>query len=263
MNHTTHMTASIHRDQRGLTLVEIMVAITISLLLLAGVIQIFSGTKSSYNLQNGLGRMQENGRYAMDMLARDIGMAGFYSIPADFLTKVPFPIIAANTADNVTPNVDLGLTVASGQASDIIEITYIANSDCLGNDTSAGGVAVNRYFLQGTDLMCLGNGSNTPQILAEGVENMQILYGLDTTNDSGTADPDTIAERYVSAGNVADWSSVVSVRIALLINTVDSVGGEDTGIYALLDAPPIGPIEDKLGRKVFTRTILLRNKFNT
>lgn len=238
------------RHQQGLTLVEIMIAITISLLLLAGVMQIFLGSKSSYNLQNGLGRLQENGRYAMDILDRNIGMAGLSSNPNSPID----PIVQANTADNASPNTDLGFSVANGQASDIIEIEYFSATDCLGNAT--GGNAIDRYYIDGTDLMCLGNGSNTPQVLAEGVENMQILYGEDLSGDF-------MADKYVSAGNVTTWANIVSVRIALLVNTVESVGGEDTGVYALLNAPPIGPLEDNLARRVFTRTILLRNKLDT
>jgi type IV pilus assembly protein PilW len=248
MNSAMHNT--IHRDQQGLTLIEIMIAITISLLLLAGVMQIFISSKSSYNLQNGLGRLQENGRYAMNILARDIGMAGHYITPSDY-EDVKYPVIEANTTDNTTVNTDLGFTVENNKASDVIEITYISATDCLGNAT--GGTAVDRFYLNGTDLMCLGNGSVTSQILAEGVENMQLLYGEDMDND-------TIADVYVTPGNVTEWLNIKSVRIALLINSVESVGGEDTNVYALLNAPPIGPIEDNLTRKVFTRTILLRNK---
>ena len=66
------------KRQQGLTLVEIMVAITISLILLAGVVQIFVGNKQSYRLTEELSRMQENGRFAMDHIAREIRMAAFW-----------------------------------------------------------------------------------------------------------------------------------------------------------------------------------------
>lgn len=48
--------------------------------------------------------------------------------------------------------------------------------------------------------------------LVEGVEDMQILYGVDTT-----AVPDRIADVYQTAGAVADWTRVVSARISLLM----------------------------------------------
>lgn len=63
--------------QRGMTLVEIMVAIVISLLLLAGIIQIFVASKVSYRMQDGLSRVQENGRYAIHFIGRRAREAGF------------------------------------------------------------------------------------------------------------------------------------------------------------------------------------------
>lgn len=61
----------------GFGIVEIMVAMTISLVLLIGVVEIFSGSKKSYSMTENLSRMQENGRFAMDALVRHIRMAGF------------------------------------------------------------------------------------------------------------------------------------------------------------------------------------------
>ena len=63
--------------QTGLTVVEIMVAVTISLILLAGVLQIFISSRGAYRLQQGLSRLQENGRFAMNFLVKDIRMAGY------------------------------------------------------------------------------------------------------------------------------------------------------------------------------------------
>lgn len=63
------------RPQRGLTLVEMMIAITISLILLAGVMQIFTGSRQTYRVQDNMARLQENGRFAMDFLSKDIRMA--------------------------------------------------------------------------------------------------------------------------------------------------------------------------------------------
>jgi len=69
---------SCRRGQAGLTLVEMMVAITVGLILLAGVIQIFASNKQTYRIQDATSRLQENGRFAVDMLRRDIRMAGFW-----------------------------------------------------------------------------------------------------------------------------------------------------------------------------------------
>jgi type IV pilus assembly protein PilW len=65
------------RRQAGLTLVELMIATTLSLVLLAGVLLVFSANKTTYRMQNGLGTLQENGRYALRQITADLQMAGF------------------------------------------------------------------------------------------------------------------------------------------------------------------------------------------
>lgn len=68
---------SLAHSQKGLTLVEIMIAITISLVLLAGIMQIFMSSKQSYNIQQALSRVQENARLVSDLMLRDITAAGY------------------------------------------------------------------------------------------------------------------------------------------------------------------------------------------
>jgi len=65
------------RISSGFTLIELMIAITISAILLNGVIQMFLSSKQSYRTADGIGRMQENARYAMDTLAFDLRQSGF------------------------------------------------------------------------------------------------------------------------------------------------------------------------------------------
>ncbi len=55
--------------------------------------------------------------------------------------------------------------------------------------------------------------------LVEGVEDMQIRFGIDTNGDRS-------AERYVDANAVPDWNQVISVRMTLTLNSVDPVPGE-------------------------------------
>jgi type IV pilus assembly protein PilW len=68
---------TLHNSQRGLTVIELMIALLLSLLLIGGVIQIYLGTKSTYRVTEGLSRLQENTRFSTDMIARDIRMAGY------------------------------------------------------------------------------------------------------------------------------------------------------------------------------------------
>lgn len=64
--------------QRGFSLVEILVGITVGLMLTAGVIQIFANNKQGYRIQTALSRLQENGRFAINFISRDVRNSGFF-----------------------------------------------------------------------------------------------------------------------------------------------------------------------------------------
>ncbi|MCK5498240.1 MAG: PilW family protein [Gammaproteobacteria bacterium] len=66
------------KRQQGMTLVEIMIALVLGAFLLGGVMQIFLSSKQTYQMQDGMSRLQENGRFAMDFLTRDIRMADYW-----------------------------------------------------------------------------------------------------------------------------------------------------------------------------------------
>ena len=67
-------------------MIELMVALVITLILLAGIGQIFLSSKKSFVIQNALARIQENGRYAMEILASDLRRAAYWGGNADITT---------------------------------------------------------------------------------------------------------------------------------------------------------------------------------
>lgn len=71
------MNSALRSRQQGLSLVELMIAITLSLLLILGVTQIFLSSKQTYSTNNGLSRVQENGRFAIEFLTQDIRNTGY------------------------------------------------------------------------------------------------------------------------------------------------------------------------------------------
>jgi type IV pilus assembly protein PilW len=75
-----------HYRSRGFSMIELMVALVITLILLAGIGQIFLSSKKSFVIQNSLARIQENGRYAMDVLVSDLRRAGYWGGNADITT---------------------------------------------------------------------------------------------------------------------------------------------------------------------------------
>lgn len=90
--------------------------------------------------------------------------------------------------------------------------------------------------------------------MIEGIENMQILYGEDTNEDKNV-------DTYINAASVSDWSSVRSVKIGLLVSTVEEIQGmdENSESYKVLGTT-VGPANDRKIRRVFTATVGLRNR---
>jgi len=270
-------------SQRGLTLIELMIALVLGLVVVLVVGQIYLSGRQSYRTQTGFGGMQENGRFALFFLQRDIRMAGF---PRVLGPGGSMPVLAsfnvANTRDgggNASDQIEVqynsfGTTVTTDAipAALVAEVTQnntnaASDDDCLGQNsggvTNADGsrIVANRYFVDAGNLQCLGNGAADPQVIIPGVESMQILYGRDTDGDS-------YANIYQRADQIgaANWESVVAVRIGLLINSQPEQVFEtpDTALYAVLDtvvdASTLPAASRRFSRRVFTTTIQLRNR---
>ncbi|HEX8011781.1 MAG TPA: PilW family protein [Casimicrobiaceae bacterium] len=79
------------RFQRGLSLIELMVAITISVILLFGLAVLFVADSRGFSENEKSSQQIENGRYAMAILSASIRHAGFYGEVADVtnLTLTP------------------------------------------------------------------------------------------------------------------------------------------------------------------------------
>lgn len=74
--------AALHHAS-GLSLIELMVALAIGAVLTIGLLQIFSASRASSQMQEGLSRVQENGRFAVQYLARNLRMVGYMGCGAD------------------------------------------------------------------------------------------------------------------------------------------------------------------------------------
>ncbi len=72
---------NIKPTSRGFSLVELMIAMTLGLAIMGGIIALFLSNKQVYRTQEALSRVQESGRLAFEIMARDIRMAGNLGCP--------------------------------------------------------------------------------------------------------------------------------------------------------------------------------------
>jgi type IV pilus assembly protein PilW len=63
--------------QQGLSLIELMISITLGIVLMTGVVQMFITSRTTFSTQQAVSRVQESGRMAMEFMARDVRMAGY------------------------------------------------------------------------------------------------------------------------------------------------------------------------------------------
>lgn len=191
-------------SETGLSLVELMIALVLGSLISAAAIQMLVTNKTTMSSQQGGNEVEENGRFALDVIMRDLRKAGMR--PTTTTTEITTPI---------------GVSDGSGNTGDSITVTYVADSsdtnvpptDCNGNSLSGTNpTVINRYYVSSGQLMCLGNGSATAAVLADGIDVFQIIYGVD-----GTVNDKLAVTQWKSAP--AATETIVAVRIGMMLHS--------------------------------------------
>ena len=347
--------------QAGVTLVELLIGVGLGILLLFGVGLLFTQNKQSYRQNEDIARLQEDARFALDELSRDLSMAGFFAetvdssgvwIGVDAADQADFETAMDDTVNNCGPAgaarnwfydfqdglvadaVLAGDNVATGAAAQalfscIAAATFEPGTDMVGIRRT-GGVPSGRlsvpadplrdvvapagrvfvrengtravlhqspsfpvaatadadrvvtqpyrdweytpriYFVRnfavtaedGVPTLCRirlvndGTGGRPPahteECIAQGVEDLQIEYGLDTFDDGS-------ANVYVTNPTALDLERTVSIRIHLLMRTVNQdVGYRDNRTYALSNKLAYTPA-DRFHRRIYSSTVVLRN----
>ncbi|MFO1418816.1 MAG: PilW family protein [Methylotetracoccus sp.] len=256
-------------SQAGISLIELMVGLAAGLVLIAGASQVYLANKQTYRLQDAQSRLQEDGRFVAEFLAKTIRPAGFktYSWTA---ATAGYPIVAGtgtNPAFAARGQV-ISAVYGSGSVADLrkLSVRYQGAADgslqdCLGGALAANTTAISTFSVDtkgdtiasNDELQCTATngGTTTTQPFVNGFGITHILFGVDTDSPM-----DRAANRYLSAANVgANWANVVSVRVSYQL-----VSSENN----LLAAPESYTLNgvnytDRRLRRNFSTTIALRN----
>lgn len=245
--------------QSGLSLVELMVAVTIGLLITLVVTQAYLTGIGSQRTQTDLTRIQETSRFAFDLLSKEIRRAGYRntyvlgSLAQDFCAQSPtsLPVF---TGQNDAATLNLGAVAGTWtilNSSDVLTVSFYGEDnaagtaadgvllDCLGNAVRRNSLVHDTLFVAADvnnnnepTLFCYSdnkaaNGtqySTTAIALVPGVEVLQFLYGEDT-------DGDGVPNRYVpysglTASRLSD--GVVSVMAGIVARTPNAVSTDTT-----------------------------------
>ena len=317
-----------HKNQTGFSVVELMVAMLLSMTLGVAVVSVFVNNSHSFNQDENISRMQDDARFALREIAFDISMAGNYGI-----LHIPA---------NVTPDPNLAIGVDCGPAGEVnwmYQTVDAATTESLSitavdNATAATAVAAHSCITggelrEGTDIVsvkrvigaetgALSAGSvylrtngtvgllyrapfpaapaipiavpssdwafrpsiyyvrqfaNTPgdgiptlcrkilrgagptmttECLATGIEDLQIEYGIDTSEDGHP-------NMYATNPTLTEMQDVVSARIFLLARTTDiDTRYTNEKIYSISNAADYAP-GDSFHRRVFSTSVSIQN----
>ena len=105
------------RHMAGLSLIELMVALLIGVILLLGLVQVFAASRTAYQTSEGLARVQENARFAIDFLQRDIRMAGHFGCANDQAHWVRGMGDLVNHLGTTPAALDFGITISGYEAT--------------------------------------------------------------------------------------------------------------------------------------------------
>ena len=212
---------AIRRRRRGMTLVEFLVALSLGALLMLAASAVLLAASGSYSDQSASARLDDNGRYALDTIARAVRQSAYVNWDSSAAPLFHAPHDSANIAGldahSLGKNSDgISQALPGGMfGSDVLAVRYDGAGESEGGDGSVlncagfGVGAANSeaqrgwsifYAAQGADgegeLRCKYRGANGwgADAIIRGVDAFQVLYGLDTDTP-----PDGVANRYVNA----------------------------------------------------------------
>ena len=214
----------------GFTIIEIMVSLAMTSILLLGTASLFSSSYRGGQVQSTVSDMSATGRFALDVLARDLRMAGYRD---------------ANWAMGALGDPLVAIDGLAADGGDTVTVQYEAARDCNFVPTVAG-VATNQFNVFNTVLQCNG------QPLVDGIEQMQVYFGEDLNGDGS-------ANRFMAPGTAGlVMNRVVAVRLHLLVrsNTV-AIATVPQPFY--FDNQSRAAIDDGQIRREYSVTVAVRN----
>jgi type IV pilus assembly protein PilW len=282
----------------GFTLIELMISLTLGLVIMLAAMQLLLTNQMSFNLQSGMGNVQENGRFALDYINSTVRSAEYSENIANptigIITEIS-ELPGITSAALVTRN-DL-TSLGKGKSDQLVTRMWVSQTmidagfrDCEGNAVATPRFVVTRYFVRAdlpagsTAALACDAGSYQQDavemdkvgasfnygddgiVLLSTLDSFQILYGV------AAVPAPTLGQRYpVRYLNASEYTAIlpissrpniVSLRAGLLVRSNEKVG---TNISTLPDVKVLektisgSDLNDKYIHRLFTSTLALRN----
>lgn len=224
-------------SERGLSIVELLIAMVLGLVLIAGVLQVFLGNRQTQRAEQAISRVEENGRVAMDLITQDLRATGFYGC-SRLLSGEMVPVgkspVFTKLARATTYNVPVSDNFLSSSLRGFQYSTGGAWTPALTSDLSGGSHPISNprrgsdaiaiYFGQPTGMTLTASVSGTSDIVVNNPgkfcikQNTQVLIGncavtdfFTVTNNPGNDCPTPMTLKHDATGNTSASLSTSSV----------------------------------------------------
>lgn len=285
------------KKQKGLSLFELMVALSLGLFVMAGTLQVFVGSRQTLDVIQSNSSMQEAAQFGFYFINKMTRQAGYLNAgnldtttgSTSFANELVGKFNAAGTSEGAQANANPFITnpweadatfaassvVASDSAfaptgatvkagTDVLQIRLQGEddgtmTDCEGQPIDSGTHQINFFVGDDDQLYCQVDARSAVGLVGV-VEDMQLQFGV-ATNPSGDPETRYIINNYQNAADIADWSQVMTVRVALLAASDNSALDKTSKSYTVLDKAAQS-FSDGKSRQVFTQTIALRGNLS-
>jgi len=155
-------------NKKGITLIELLVALVICGIVIAAIYRLFIGQTRAYTVQDQVVEVQQNVRNAMEILLRDLRMAGFDDDNLISTINIANPIVPPFSENSITVNYEYFDRASATYQNHIV--LYYLNASNLLRQSTVDGVA------------------GPQEILLENVDVLNFIYGIDLAPEDGLVD---------------------------------------------------------------------------
>ena len=259
--------------QKGLTLIELMISMTLSLIVIFAVGSILISSNQAASVSDTLADSQETGRFAVDYINRQLLRTGY---DPDDAGVVAFGDLCLAAGDIVCINESANGTGDRLAVRRMAEAGESNAVTCYGSallDAADANITTDVYWVAVDDnglsnLRCQtfdedgtvranpGDSFGNSQALAAGVLAMHVLYGQ---SNSVPTDDTLNVTTYFNADQVTDWGNVYAMRIGFLTQALTNTEAQSwEQNYIVLDSLNY-EFDDRTARQVFTTTVTRLN----
>lgn len=223
-----------NRRSHGFGLIELMIALTLGLLVVAGTLQIFISAKSTYQTQSSAAGIQEDARYLLSKMVQEIRMVGMFgclstvtdsSTNATFQASYDAPIAFTRTGTTsvlTLTTADVGSNGTNPNWNIVTDCRSSSTAYSPANTPAASSLTANQFIMPIRQVIYtyannqISTGSTTANqaVLVSNVTGFNVSFGVASSASSA------VAASYVATPT--DTSLIRSIRITLTIAAADS-----------------------------------------